>query len=282
MRTVWRRPLLAGWACWVSLLISPPPLTSAAPGVVPPPSVAQLTSRLEFDAEHSPNVTARVNGTAILSCRIRGVSSRQVVSWGRTYEVLVSGQVVFASDGRFQPLHQEYSEDWGLRVTSVRPSDAGWYHCQVGTTPPVLHHVYLNVVDPKVEIVGGPELFINRGSTANLTCIIRNAHRVPDNVRWTHDNKLVQFDRARAGVKVRTFYERDRTVSYFSIERALPSDSGEYFCDPDGLAQVKVILHVLNGEHPAAMQTGGVGQAAAPALLLLSIATNLYTACCTA
>ncbi|XP_037082341.1 uncharacterized protein LOC119102998 [Pollicipes pollicipes] len=85
-------------------------------------------------------------------------------------------------------------------------------------------------------------------------------------------DQLVQFDRARAGVKVRTFYERDRTVSYFSIERALPSDSGEYFCDPDGLAQVKVILHVLNGEHPAAMQTGGVGQAAAPALLLLSIA----------
>ena len=54
--------------------------------------------------------------------------------------------MLFASDRRFQPLHQEYSEDWGLRILSVRASDAGWYFCQISTSPPVSHQIYLNVV----------------------------------------------------------------------------------------------------------------------------------------
>ena len=66
--------------------------------------------------------------------------------------------------------------------------------------------------------------------------------------------QLVQFDQARDGVNVKISYERDRTISFFSIDRVVPSDSGEYFCDPDGLSQVKVILHVLNGKR----STGGM------------------------
>ena len=58
----------------------------------------------------------------------------------------------------------------------------------------------------------------------------------------------MQFDKARNGVKVKISWERDHTISFFSIERVLPSDSGEYFCDPDGLSQARVILHVLNGK----------------------------------
>ncbi|XP_043210833.1 hemicentin-2-like isoform X2 [Amphibalanus amphitrite] len=239
---------------------------------------AQALTVPEFDVHQSPNVTARVNGSALLTCRIRNVGSRQV-SWGRSLELLTTGQIVFAGDGRFEPLHQPHSEDWALRVLAVQPQDAGRYFCQVSTTPPVTHFIHLSVVEPRVEIIGGPELYIDRGSRANLTCVITKAHKVPKHVRWTHDNKLVQFDRARDGVNVKISYERDRTISFFSIDRVLPSDSGAYFCDPDGLSQVKVILHVLNGEHPAAMQTGGVGQAAAPVLLLLSAIINLYSAC---
>ncbi|KAF0291446.1 Zwei Ig domain protein zig-8 [Amphibalanus amphitrite] len=179
------------------------------------------------------------------------------VSWGRDIEVLTGGLSRFTDDRRFQPLHQEYSQDWGLRILSVRASDAGWYFCQISTSPPVSHQIYLNVVEPQVEIVGAPELYINRGSDATLTCIIRGAHKAPENVRWTHDSKLVQYDLSRAGVRIRTYQEGNNTISKFLIERAMPSDSGEYFCDPDGLQQVKVTVHILNGDHPAAMQTGG-------------------------
>ncbi|XP_037078674.1 uncharacterized protein LOC119099716 [Pollicipes pollicipes] len=227
--------------------------------------------------QHSRNVTARLNGTAILNCRVRHIGGRQV-SWGRGFEVLTGGLTRFADDRRFQPLHQEYSEDWGLRILSVRRADAGWYFCQVSTSPPVSHYLHLTVVEPRVEIVGGPDLYINRGSSANLTCIIRDAHKKPENVRWTHDNKLVQFDQARAGVRVRTVHEMNHTVSYFLIVRALPSDSGEYFCDPDGLEQVKVIVHVLNDDHPAAMQTSGhSGPAAGPGSALRLLTCLLLT-----
>ncbi|XP_037078675.1 contactin-4-like [Pollicipes pollicipes] len=173
----------------------------------------------QFVEEHSGNVTARVNGSVILNCRVRWMASRQV-SWGRGFEVLTGGLMLFTGDRRFQPLHQEYSEDWGLRILSVRHADAGWYFCQVSTSPPVSHYLHLTVVEPDVEILGGPELYINQGSTANLTCVIRRAHKVPENVRWTHDDKLVEFDRSRTGVRVRTSYERQRTVSSVIIKRA--------------------------------------------------------------
>ena len=68
------------------------------------------------------------------------------VSWGRDIEVLTGGMSRFTDDRRFQPLHQEYSEDWGLRILSVRASDAGWYFCQISTSPPVSHYIYLHVV----------------------------------------------------------------------------------------------------------------------------------------
>ncbi|XP_043210828.1 Down syndrome cell adhesion molecule-like, partial [Amphibalanus amphitrite] len=237
----------------------------------------QLPDAPEFDLVHSANKTATVGGSVILNCRVRHIGSL-TVSWAHELQVLANGMHVFADPRRFKPLHQKYSDDWSLRIRSVRPSDAGLYLCQVGTTPPIAHYLYLTVIEPRVEIVGGPDLYINRGSNANLTCVIHGDYNGPNNVRWTHNNKLVQFDPSRSGVRVTTTHKEDRTISSFSIERALPSDSGEYFCDPDGLHQVKVIVHVLIDDHPAAMQTSGqigLSQSAAASLLLLLSGTAL-------
>ncbi|XP_043202383.1 uncharacterized protein LOC122370658 isoform X2 [Amphibalanus amphitrite] len=231
----------------------------------------------EFVKEHSGNVTARVNGSAILNCRVRRLTARQV-SWGRGFEVLTGGLMLFASDRRFQPLHQEYSEDWGLRILSVRASDAGWYFCQISTSPPVSHYLYLHVVDPQVEIIGGPERFIHQGSSVNLTCVIRRAHKMPENVRWTHENKLVEFDRSRSGVRVRTFYELRRTVSSVLISHVQPADSGTYYCDPDGLEHAKITVHVLADNNPAARTTSSasitVGGGAVHSAALIIFATR--------
>ncbi|KAF0310391.1 hypothetical protein FJT64_018620 [Amphibalanus amphitrite] len=234
----------------------------------------QLPDAPEFDLVHSANKTATVGGSVILNCRVRHIGSL-TVSWAHELQVLANGMHVFADPRRFKPLHQKYSDDWSLRIRS-----------------------------PRVEIVGGPDLYINRGSNANLTCVIHGDYNGPNNVRWTHNNKLVQFDPSRSGVRVTTTHKEDRTISSFSIERALPSDSGEYFCDPDGLHQVKVIVHVLivyrpyvtsstreltildssssditvSNDHPAAMQTSGqtgLSQSAAASLLLLLSGTAL-------
>ena len=47
-----------------------------------------------------------------------------------------------------------------------------------------------SVSEPSVEIIGGPDLYINRGSNANLTCVISGGYNGPNNVRWTHNNKV--------------------------------------------------------------------------------------------
>jgi hypothetical protein len=48
-------------------------------------------------------------------------------------------------------------------------------------------HVFL---EPITTIVGGPDLYINTGSTVNLTCIIRHSPEPPPAIYWTHNNQV--------------------------------------------------------------------------------------------
>lgn len=89
----------------------------------------------------------------------------------------------------------------------------GIYECQISTTPPRGYPVYLNVVgkltcscspkgrvhsngfeisftEPLTMIIGGPEIFINTGSTINLTCIVKNSPESPFAMYWTHNNEV--------------------------------------------------------------------------------------------
>jgi hypothetical protein len=44
--------------------------------------------------------------------------------------------------------------------------------------------------EPTTEILGGPELFIDQGSTINLTCLIQFAPEPPPTVGWTHEKQV--------------------------------------------------------------------------------------------
>ena len=46
------------------------------------------------------------------------------------------------------------------------------------------------VSDPETEIVGGPDMFIDQGSTINLTCVARFTPGHPKDVLWYHDNEV--------------------------------------------------------------------------------------------
>ena len=43
--------------------------------------------------------------------------------------------------------------------------------------------------EPITEIAGGPDLFINKGSTINLTCIVKYAPEAPSMV-WSHNREV--------------------------------------------------------------------------------------------
>uniref|UniRef100_A0A182MYX6 Ig-like domain-containing protein n=1 Tax=Anopheles dirus TaxID=7168 RepID=A0A182MYX6_9DIPT len=171
-----------------------------------------------FDLSASKNITALVGKTAYLNCRVKNIGNKTI------------------------------------RYPQKR--DTGVYECQISTTPPVGHSMFLSVVEPITTIVGVPDLYINTGSTVNLTCIVRNSPEPPSTIMWTHNNQEINYDSPRGGVSVIT-EKGETTTSYLLIQRARTTDTGKYVCSPSNADPSTINVHILNGEHPAAMQHAG-------------------------
>ncbi|KAJ9587903.1 hypothetical protein L9F63_018684, partial [Diploptera punctata] len=111
---------------------------------------------------------------------------------------------------------------------------------------------------PTATILGGPDLHVDKGSTINLTCTIKYSPEPPAYIFWYHHDEVISYDSNRGGVSVIT-EKGDVTTSYLLIQHAELSDSGKYSCSPSNADVASVRVHVLNGEYPAAMQTGSAG-----------------------
>ncbi|XP_018329310.1 T-lymphocyte activation antigen CD86 [Agrilus planipennis] len=200
-----------------------------------------------FVKSASKNVTAIVGKTAHLSCQIKNLGDR-TVSWirHRDLHLLTVGRSTYTSDQRFVSIHNHHSDDWTLQVRYTQRRDSGIYECQVSTTPPIGHSMYLSVIEPVTTVLGGPEMFINRGSTMNLTCIVQHSPEPPPSIFWTHNSQEINYDSPRGGVSVIT-EKGEITVSYLLVQRAKDSDSGKYTCNPTTANPASVVVHVLNG-----------------------------------
>lgn len=64
----------------------------------------------------------------------------------RDIHLLTVGRYTYTSDQRFEALHLEFSDEWTLRIRYPQAKDSGIYECQISTTPPIGHKVYLTVV----------------------------------------------------------------------------------------------------------------------------------------
>lgn len=51
-------------------------------------------------------------------------------------------------------------------------------------------HTNFYFSEPKTEILGAPELFINRGSTINLTCVVLQSPEPPAYIFWNHNDAV--------------------------------------------------------------------------------------------
>lgn len=246
--------------------IEVPRHTSHPPTTTPAPASTPITYRTgpRVDARHSGNVSSVLGRQASLRCRVvdRG---NHTVSWirHRDLHLLTVEQYTYTSDQRFKAMYEPSTGDWVLLVEWVQERDAGVYECQIGTTPPRSHFVTLHVVEPRTEILGGGDLHINTGSTINLTCLVLYHARSPDALIWLHEGKEIHYDSARGGVSVVT-EAGEVTRSALLIQRATPDDSGNYTCQPRGADPATARVHVIHGEHRAAMQ-GGVGGGGFPA-----------------
>ncbi|XP_046677782.1 zwei Ig domain protein zig-8-like [Homalodisca vitripennis] len=224
-----------------------------------------------FDTSIPSNLTGLVGKTAYLNCRVKNLGNR-TVSWVRHRDIhlLTVGRYTYTSDQRFEAVHSPHTEDWTLRIRYPQKKDTGIYECQISTTPPIGHPVYLNVVEPITDILGGPELFINKGSTINLTCLVRFAPEPPPIMLWSHNREVINFDSPRGGVSLLT-EKGIITTSRLLIQNAVHTDNGVYTCDPSNANSASIRVHILNGEHPAAMHHGGSSRSSPPLLSALLI-----------
>ncbi|XP_046403242.1 obscurin-like protein 1 isoform X2 [Ischnura elegans] len=285
----------SGGASYNSLQQSPasaPPPQSPPPP--PPPPFPPMQPPLPplgrnepyFDPMTPRNVTALVGKSAYLSCRVRNLGNK-TVSWirHRDIHILTVGSYTYTSDQRFQAIHHTDNEEWTLQIKWAQKRDAGIYECQISTQPHRSYFVALNVVErlptdppekrndaydqyqnhqmfrdqvPTATILGAPDLHVDKGSTINLTCIIKYSPEPPAYIFWYHHDEVISYDSNRGGVSVIT-EKGEVTTSYLLIQHALLSDSGKYSCSPSNADVASVRVHVLNGERPAAMQTGSAG-----------------------
>ncbi|XP_068148646.1 hemicentin-1 [Drosophila tropicalis] len=212
-----------------------------------------------FDPSTPRNVTALMGKSAYLSCRVRNLANK-TVSWirHRDIHILTVGSYTYTSDQRFQATHHQDTDDWTLQIKWAQKRDAGMYECQISTQPVRSYFVRLNVVVPTATILGGPDLHVDKGSTINLTCTVKFSPEPPAYIFWYHHEEVINYDSSRGGVSVIT-EKGDVTTSFLLIQNADLADSGKYSCAPSNADVASVRVHVLNGEHPEAMQTGSSG-----------------------
>ncbi|KAK7866828.1 hypothetical protein R5R35_005257 [Gryllus longicercus] len=181
----------------------------------------------------------------------------------RDLHILTSNIFTYTGDARFGVIHPEASDEWNLRIEYVQKRDAGIYECQVNTEPKINMAILLAVEAAAQANIWGPEeVYVKKGSTISLTCSINVHSTPPGSVLWYHGAAVVDFDSPRGGISLETEKTEAGTTSKLLVTKAALTDSGNYTCVPSNANPASVWVHVLNGEHPAAMQHGEHGAGA--------------------
>lgn len=233
-----------------------------------------------FDPTTTTNITTQLGTHAYLPCKVKQLGNKSV-SWIRRRDahILTVDRYTFIADDRFQAFLVDSTDTWTLQVKYVQARDAGQYECQVSTEPKMSHFITLNVVVPKIEIIGEAEVYFKTGSKVNLKCVITQSLEEPAYIFWYHDGeRVLEYDRRAIDISMERV-GADTTVSTLSVFYAKPENSGNYTCSPSNLDSASVLLHVLNGEHPAAMQRGKNSASPIPGWSHLSMGLGL--AACT-
>ncbi|XP_046441955.1 uncharacterized protein LOC124192604 [Daphnia pulex] len=245
------------------------------------------------------SVVVSVGSTAYLACRVRQLGDRKVSwIRKRDLHILTFGQVTYTNDARFSVIKSATGDLWTLRIRSVQLRDAGLYECQVSSEPKISKAVRLKVVVSQAYIHGSPEMYIRSGSDISLSCVAKDMPEPPTHFTWykglqifstggndghqlfqghgqqqqqqqqQHQNNNKQqtsfFGKSSimtslSGRKVTIETSQQGLENLLLIRNAVAGDSGNYTCIPAGAEPASIVVHVLNGEHPAAMQHGHGG-----------------------
>ncbi|KAK9701934.1 hypothetical protein QE152_g30279 [Popillia japonica] len=193
---------------------------------------------------------------------------RLSVSWirKRDLHILTAGILTYTSDQRFQVIRPDKSDNWTLQIKFPQIRDSGIYECQVNTEPKMSLPFRLNVVEAKARILGPSDLHVKAGSSITLTCIIKQGPHDLGTVFWYRGSDILDVSPHPNDASIASSDSIDRITiqnhwtdgltSQLHITSATLADSGNYSCVPTIASPTSVNVHVINGEHPAAMQHG--------------------------
>uniref|UniRef100_W8B7U9 Tyrosine-protein kinase receptor TYRO3 n=1 Tax=Ceratitis capitata TaxID=7213 RepID=W8B7U9_CERCA len=221
-------------------------------------SPANLLPYFDFDVPR--NVTVTVGQTGFLYCRVERLGDKDV-SWirKRDLHILTAGSTTYTSDQRFQVLRPESSGNWTLQIKYPQQRDSGIYECQINTEPKMSLSYTFNVIELKANIIGPTDLYVKSGSDINLTCRIMQGPHELGNIFWYKGTEIIDMSANLNEIDsaTRISVDNDWTdglTSRLKIRRAMPADTGNYTCVPTIAKSSSVYVHVIIGEHPAAMQ----------------------------
>lgn len=250
----------AGGGSWslilpLLLLLLPPYAPLAASQYTVSPTSTESGAWVGVENNTVVNVKAQLGYTAFLPCSVRMIGDKQI-SWirRRDWHVLTSGVYTYTNDERFSITHRDGADDWTLSIKYLQERDNGTYECHISTgTGIVSQFVNLNVIVPEAFILGNSEYHVETGSPINLFCIIEQTPIPPQMISWKHNDRLLNYDKERGGVKV-TINNGAKTSSRLIISNANTSDSGNYTCVAPNTRPAVVHVFVSQGDKTAAIQ----------------------------
>lgn len=230
-----------------------------------------------FDTKLPQNVTAIHGKTAQLTCKVYDLGNK-TVSWIRheNLHIISAGRYTYTSDTRFQAVHPDDSDEWVLKIRDAKVEDSGMYECQVSTQPVRSYFVHLRVGVPVATILGEAEIYLDAGSTINITCVVKHTPVPPSNVHWEHQGKAIDYTSTRGGVSVLT-NKAETTVSSLIIQKAGVDDGGVYSCQAGQIEPTSVKVHVLTGDNLRGLHTNSAChlQSSLPSLVAIFIFMEL-------
>ncbi|XP_063239041.1 uncharacterized protein LOC134540311 [Bacillus rossius redtenbacheri] len=231
----------------------------------------------------SPAVPARspaeVSISAGIACWLnRPQSCRVGVTWVHrkpdAIRLLTVGRSGYSADQRVA-LSFRYPNNWRLQILYVSRRDQGVYECQVATHPPRVKQVFLKVTAPEVVILDEnhhpvEERYYKAGSVVELTCLADQLE-AGDGVTWTHGDAVIA-----AGISLNTSLGPGSVAATLKVNPARKSHSGNYSCRVGDISSATAVLHILNGEIPAAVHHGNSAVWHRPVHVRLLVALLLH------
>jgi len=151
-------------------------------------SLLRAATTTRIDEELSPgNITAIRGETALLVCTIVNIGDKSL-SWLRHSlpipQLLGLNNITNTLNPRYKAVVSGGWSEFVLVIKDVRPRDSGTYECQIsGPKHSSLKKlISLTVIESITEVVGGPDIHVDRHSTLQMTCRVSSGQNIIINI----------------------------------------------------------------------------------------------------